>query len=82
MLFMCGDEARSRLLPIIEEMGLPLDVAINKEELFDFILRDKKADGSSITVTFVNEIGKATLKKLPIENIKDLIDPRIYGGIQ
>ena len=42
----------------------------------------EKADGDKITITYVNEIGKAELRKLPIENIKDLIDPRIYGGIQ
>ena len=82
MLFMCGENVRARLLTIIDEMGLPLDTQINKEELYDFILRDKKADGDKITITLVDEIGKAELKKLPIENIKDLIDPRIYGGIQ
>ena len=82
MLFMCSDEVRARLLPIIDEMGLPLDIEIDKAGLYRFILRDKKADGDKITITYVNEIGKAELKKLPIENIKDLIDPSIYGGIQ
>ena len=82
MLFVCSDEIRARLLPIIEEMGLPTETEIDAEKLYQFILRDKKADGDNITVTFVNEIGKAELHKLPIENIKDLIDPRIYGGIQ
>lgn len=82
MLFVCGDEIRARLLTIIDEMGLPLDTQINKEELYHFILRDKKADGDNITVTFVNEIGSAELCKMPIKNIKDLLDPSIYGGIQ
>ncbi|MBR2381072.1 MAG: 3-dehydroquinate synthase [Clostridia bacterium] len=82
MLFMCGGGVRTRLLPIIEEMGLPTETEIDVEKLFDFILRDKKADGDSITITFVNEIGKAELRRLPIEDIKDLIDPSIYGGIQ
>jgi 3-dehydroquinate synthase len=82
MLFMCGESVKNRLWPIIDEMGLPLDVEIDKDELYHFILRDKKADGDSITITYVNEIGKAELCKLPIENVKDLIDPKIYGGIQ
>ena len=82
MLFMCEENVKNRLLPIIDEMGLTLDVEIDKDELYHFILRDKKADGDNITITYVNEIGKAELKKLPIENIKDLIDPSIYGGIQ
>ena len=82
MLFMCSDEVRARLFTIIDEMGLPLNIKIDKAELYGFILRDKKADGDKITITYVNEIGKANLNKLPIENIKDLIDPSIYGGIQ
>lgn len=82
MPFMCSKKVRERILPIIEEMGLPTETEIHKEELYQFVLRDKKADGDSITVTFVNEIGKAELRKLPIEDIKDLIDPSIYGGIQ
>ncbi len=82
MLFVCSEDVRARLLPIIDEMGLPLDTKIDKAELYQFILRDKKADGDKITITYVNEIGKAELRKLPIEDIKDLIDPRIYGGIQ
>ena len=81
-LFMCSDEVRSRLFTILDEMGLPLDTKIDKEVLYDFILRDKKADGNHITITYVSEIGKANLRKMPIEDIKDLIDPRIYGGIQ
>jgi 3-dehydroquinate synthetase len=63
-------------------MGLPTETKFDTETLYQFILRDKKADGDSITVTFVNEIGTATLCKMPIENIKDLLDPSIYGGIQ
>ena len=82
MLFMCDEAVRARLIQIIDEMGLPLDTEIDKAGLYEFILRDKKADGDKITITFVNEIGKAELKKLPIEYIKDLIDPSIYGGIQ
>ena len=82
MPFMCSENVKSRLIAIIDEMGLPTDIEIDPDTIFDFILRDKKADGDKITVTYVNEIGKAELKKLPIENLKDFIDPKIYGGIQ
>lgn len=82
MPFMCGENVRARLVSIIDDMGLPTETKFDTETLYQFILRDKKADGDSITVTFVNEIGTATLCKMPIENIKDLLDPSIYGGIQ
>lgn len=83
MLYMCDESVKTRLLTILYEMGLPLDIEMSCEELYQFILRDKKADGDSITITFVSEIGKAELKKLPIENIRDyLINPQNFGGIQ
>ena len=82
MPFMCSDGVRERLYPILYEMGLPTETEIDKEKLYDFILRDKKADGDNITITFVSEIGTAELRKMPIENIRDYIDPKIYGGIQ
>ena len=73
MLYMCSDEVRERLYNIIDGMGLPTDYDMDKEKLFDFILRDKKASGNQITITFVNEIGKAELCKMPIEKIKDYL---------
>lgn len=81
MLYMCSDTVREKLFKIIYEMGLPTELDIDCEILYDFILRDKKADGSNITVTFVPEIGKAELVKIPIENIKGFLNPKNLGGI-
>ena len=82
MLYMCSDEIKERLYKILYEMGLPLEEKTDGEALYQFILRDKKADGDFITVTFVNEIGKAELRKIPIENIRDYLNPQNFGGIQ
>ena len=40
---------------------------------YSYILRDKKADGELITVTYVSEIGKPELIKIPIEKIKNYL---------
>ena len=82
MLPMCSDSVKEKLSTILYEMGLPTDIEIDTEKIYNLMLRDKKADGEKITITYVNEIGKAELKRLPIENIKDYINPKIYGGIQ
>ena len=82
MLCMCSENVKNRLFPILYEMGLPIDVQTDADALFDFILRDKKADGELITITFVNEIGKAELKKIPIENIRSYLASENFGGIQ
>lgn len=73
MLYFCSPEVRERILSVINEMGLPTEVEFDKEQLFDIILRDKKANGSNITITFVNEIGKAELIKIPIKKIRDYL---------
>ena len=82
MLYMCDEAVKERLFSILYEMGLPLDVEVTNEKLYNFILRDKKASGNSITITYVSEIGNAELRKLPIENIRDYLDPQNFGGIQ
>ena len=82
MLYMCSDNVKARLLPIIYDMGLDFDIELNSNTLYNFILRDKKADGDKITITYVSEIGKAELIKLPIENIQDYLNPKNFGGIQ
>jgi 3-dehydroquinate synthase len=73
MLYMCAQDVKERLFSIIDDMGLPVEREINKDALFEYILRDKKANGDNITITFVNEIGKAELRKIPIENIRDYL---------
>lgn len=81
MLYMCSESVRARLAAIIDEMGLPTG-AETDDTLYNFILRDKKADGDSITIVYVNEIGKAELRKIPIEEIRDYLTPKNNGGIQ
>jgi len=73
MLYVCSPSVRERLLPIYDVIGLPCSAELGADELYGFILRDKKADGRNITLTYVNEIGKAELIKMPIEKIKDLL---------
>lgn len=73
MLYMCTEQIKNRLIPILDEIGLPSGAQLDADELYKFILRDKKASGENITVTYVNEIGKAELRKMPIEKIKDYL---------
>ena len=73
MLYVCSQAVKERLLSIYDIIGLPCGAELDSSRLYDFILRDKKADGDSITITYVSEIGKAELMKMPIEKIKDLL---------
>ena len=67
MLPMCSDAVRARLLPVLGKLGLPTEAEFDRERAVAAMLHDKKLSGDEITVTYVNEIGKYELKKLPTE---------------
>ena len=70
MIPMLEDEAlKERVLRIYEKLGLKSDVDYNADEVFDVMKKDKKAQGDSITVVKVKEAGKATLKKISMEQL-------------
>ncbi len=73
MLYMCSDDLKKRLISILEDIGLKTDILLDPDEIYKYILRDKKADGDSITITYVNEVGKPELRKIPIEETKNYI---------
>lgn len=73
MLYACSDEVRERLLPIYEAIGLPTGTDASPEELYEYILLDKKADGDEINFVFANEIGSAEIKRLPIKDMRDIL---------
>lgn len=73
MLYMCSDNVKSRLIKILKDMGMKTEIKIAPEKIYEFILRDKKADGDKITVTYVDEIGKVELRRIPISDILNYI---------
>ena len=44
-----------------------------KEELYNYMLLDKKRTNDYLQVIYVNEIGTFEIKKEPIENIKNYL---------
>ena len=67
MLPMCGEAVRARLLPVLRRLGLPTELDCDPERVISAMGHDKKLAGDSITVTYVNEVGKFELVSLPID---------------
>lgn len=76
MTYMCSDAVRAELLPVLRKFGLPTDTDIAPERLYEVLLHDKKADGGFINAVFVNEIGTYEIKKMPIEDMKEILTKR------
>lgn len=77
MVPMCSEEARERLLPILKKLNLQSKIDFDVDEVIDACKHDKKTDGESITVVFVDRIGCSRLEKMSFEDYKKMIK-RVY----
>lgn len=68
---MCSEEIRSRVIAVLKKCNLYRMVDYNWERITEAAFHDKKADGGSVTVITVNEIGSFEIKKM---NCLDVID--------
>ena len=77
MIPMCSSEVRLRLIPVLEKLELyPLSKSIPKFNLVDALNAcnlDKKASDDRIMVVTVPQIGCYELKKMPLDEYKQLI---------
>ncbi len=53
--------------------GLPTDMDYTAEELISVVYADKKRVGDDISFVLLEDIGKATSKKLPLARLKEII---------
>ena len=62
------------LTRVYEKNGLPVAVSYGAEELYRAALGDKKRSGGDITLVMIEEIGKCFLKKLPVAELRPLVE--------
>jgi len=65
MLPMCSPDAKERLLPVLEKLGLPTAVSFSGEALVESLRHDKKISGKDITLILVDRIGEYRMEKMP-----------------
>ena len=82
MIPMCSDEMHPELIRALEKLELPTSVEGNIEKMLDIATHDKKCDGGSISVVFVNTPGNFEFKKMPIEDFKSLMRERFSQYIR
>ncbi len=74
MLYMCSDKVKSKLKAILEKYEIPMADSVSEDELTQYILVDKKAKGSKITIIYVEELGSFEMRDIEISEIKDYIN--------
>ena len=74
MMKMIKDETiRERLHPIYQRLNLKEDIDYDRQQVYDFITKDKKIDGGTLTIVLLRKIGEAYLKDIPTEKIKEYL---------
>ena len=69
MIPMCGEAVRPRLIAVLKKCGLYRDMAYDWDRIAEAAFHDKKADGGSVTVTTVSEVGRFEMKTLPCAEV-------------
>lgn len=64
MIPMCSEEIRPRVIHVLEKCGLYRELKYDWEGIAKAAFHDKKADGDTVTVTTVNEIGSFEMKTM------------------
>jgi 3-dehydroquinate synthase len=58
-----------KLIQLIERYGLPTTAGYNKQKVFDVLVSDKKREGEQMNFILLEKIGKAVIRKLPLQEI-------------
>ena len=74
MLYMCSDGVKARLKSLLEKYEIPTVECVSENQLIKYISVDKKANGSKITVIYVDTVGSFEMREIEISEIKDYIN--------
>lgn len=65
-------EETERVKQLISKYKLPIAFDIDKEKTWDILLHDKKKSGSDMNFVVLDEIGKASVKKISLTDLKKI----------
>lgn len=69
---MCAEKIRPRVITVLKKCGLYNTVALDWDKIAEAAFHDKKADGGTVTVTMVPEIGHYVLKSMKCSELIDM----------
>ncbi|MBR5569796.1 MAG: 3-dehydroquinate synthase [Oscillospiraceae bacterium] len=79
MLPMCADSIRPRVMKVLQKCNLYRQLDYDWEQIAEAAFHDKKADGDSVTVTVVNEVGSFELKTMKNMEVVELAKTCLEG---
>ena len=76
---MCSESIRPRVIEVLKKCNLFNMIDFDWQKISEAAFHDKKADGDSVTVTIVNEIGSFEMKTMKFTEIIDLAKDCLKG---
>ncbi len=80
MIPMCGDAIRPRVIEVLRKCNLYRVTEYDWEKITEAAFHDKKADGDTVTVTLVNEIGSYELKRMKCLDVMEMAKRSLDGA--
>jgi len=74
MMPMCSDAVRTRLQPVLEQLGLPVSTGLDKQAIWQAMQHDKKSNSTGFSTVFVEEIGKGTIKTITFAQMQNILE--------
>lgn len=72
MVPMCSEAIRSRVIAVLQKCNLYNRIDFDWAAIMEAAFHDKKADGDTVTVTIVQQIGTYTLQTMPCTAVIDM----------
>ena len=69
MLPMCSEEVRARLVPVLQRLGLPTALTIDRDAVAEAMLHDKKMQKDGVAAVYVDTVGSFRMQTTPVETL-------------
>ena len=79
MIPMCAPDVRTRLIAVLQSLGLPTKIEGDIETVLQLTAHDKKCEGTSVNVVFVDSVGSYRIEKMPLAEWQQYIREQIGG---
>ena len=79
MIPMCAPDVRVRLIAVLHSIGLPTQMEGDLETVLQLTSHDKKCEGTSVNVVFVDAVGSYRIEKMPLSEWQQYIREQIGG---
>ena len=79
MIPMCAPDVRARLIAVLQSIGLPTQMEGDLETILQLTMHDKKCEGTSVNVVFVDSVGSYRIEKMPLSEWQQYIREQIGG---